>query len=570
VPGSLYLPSFQSLFKHFLTLIISDNMKVMLSNTPVTKDIYCDPKTSHSAMRPSTGIIYLGSMLGKQPAAGFPNKVADVMLEDPNKKGMDERIARFGPDVFGITVYESNIKESAELISQVKDLNPQTLCFAGGPAASAIPNYVLRMTGADAVFQGEADITLRKTIEHLAEGKRLEDIYQPGVLVKGAFCDGASKAIPKLTREEYEAIEPDLSLIRHLDPDADFRSINFAFSRGCPYQRCSFCQLPSKGGFRYLSVQKTIRLMHEISLMPNVEKLVFGDGTFSGYKDGARRILEKMIAEGISFKKGISAEIAVDLCLKKGSVGHREIDPEFLKLLSETGMSCELETESLSSSQIEKFNLPRFSFKELMDILAAMKPLGIEHSGSMMLSGFDTTCEDVLEAIHRYFELKAHHPEFELDVIDSISPYVGTGEYGKFMAALKNEAPGSFASAIKYNMVRFGGLEDIGQDEPRHPYLLKTAIPLNDPHLLKAMTDPRYLRVSDMDLDPEMSRAFRLVMLLKGIKREAHQLPIGRLQRLDLMIDIAMFAASKSDVGQKALLLADNAEMTSPKPYNNP
>ncbi len=530
----------------------------MLSNAPVTKDIYCDPKTSHGAMRPSTGILYLGSMLGKQPAAGFPNKAADVLLEDPNKKGTDERVARYGPDVFGVTVYESNIKEVAELISQVRAINPKTLCFAGGPAASAIPNHVLRVTGADAVFCGEADITFRKTIEHLAQGKKLEDIYQPGVHVKGAYCDGTSKALPKLTRDEYEAIEPDLSLIRHLDPSADFRSIDFAFSRGCPYQRCSFCQLPSKSGFRHLSVQKTIRLIREISQMPNVEQLVFGDGTFSGYKEGARRILERMVAEKISFKKGISAEIAVDLCLEKGSVGHREIDWGFLRLLRATGMTCELETGSLSSAQIENFSLPRFSFPELMNLLDAMKTLGMESSGSMMLSGFDTKCEDVIEVIQRYFNLKAHFPDFELDIADAISPYIGTGEYAKFLSALKNEASGSFA--IRSDMVRFGGLEDISQDGDEHRYLLRSSIPLSDPVLMKAMADSRNTALLlDMDLEPEMGRALRLVLLQNEIAKGSRNLPPGRRQLIDLMVENAVHEETQSEIGLRALFLSEGA-----------
>ncbi len=428
-------------------------------------------------------MLYLASMLGKQRKLGLP-KTADVMLEDPNIDGSRERISRFGPDVFGVTAYELNLDEVRELLAAVKELDPGTSCFVGGPAATSVPDYVLHFTGADAVFLGEADLTFRKVIEHLDSGGKLRDVDAEGVLVRDGDNVEGNRKKPFLPQDVYEAIEPDMGLIAELHSVAGYHAIDFSFSRGCPAPRCTFCQISPVSGHRRLSDEKAVRIMKEIATFCRRAAMTFGDGTFGGGKEGAKSLLSMMEREGIHFPL-MFAEVSVEMLLEDGELGPRKADTELMRMMRDANLCFEVGIDNLTENQLKKFNKFRYTFDEICRMFEGMREAGLHGYGGIHLAGTDTVCEDVVECMKRAFEIKNRFGRKIIDVSDTVTPFVGTGEYRKFMRFADDD--NSAAAALLMTFQELGYMTDISEYEPDNPFLLRHTPVIRDQLLFKVL-----------------------------------------------------------------------------------
>ncbi len=189
-------------------------MKVLLTNSPLTED-----RQKPWMMINSTGYLYLGSMLQEQEVFGM-DKVADVRIDDVNvlgKDGFRRAVEAYDPAVMGTSVYEFNIDEVRSLIEDVKKTNPDITFAVGGPAATQIPKSVLRITGADIAFRGEADFTFREAVERLGRGSSVEDLSDiEGVVVRknGKIYYGSESAkTPVIDQKTLRAIDIDFALV---------------------------------------------------------------------------------------------------------------------------------------------------------------------------------------------------------------------------------------------------------------------------------------------------------------------------------------------------------------------
>jgi hypothetical protein len=523
-------------------------MKVMLSNTPLGQEKGLRLRRGRNVLRPSTGMLYLASMLKAQPKLGFP-KVADVILEEPNLEGSRERISAFGPDIFGVTAYEFNIREVRDLVQSVKSENPDTLVFIGGPTATEAPNFVMHFTGADAVFRGEADLTFRRVVEHLDQGGKLQDVDEAGVLVRDGertVSTASSKQRPVLSKDDYEAIEPDIGLIAELDDKADYFGIDFAFSRGCPYARCSFCQIAPVGRHRKLSHEKAMGIIKEIHSFARRKSLVFGDGTFGGGNKGAKALLRSIIDNYLHFNV-MFAEVSVPMFLENGEFGQRNPDMELLSLMRLAGMNVfEMGVESLVESQLKKFNKHRYTYDEVLRVFEAMRSIGHNGFAPTHLMSVDSTAEEVVEGIRKSFEVKNRFGKI-LSVSDMVSPFLGTGEYRKIMRYMQDQPMSGFM--LRRTLEDMGAVIDLRDYGDKHPFIFIHAIPMEDPLLLKAcisaspvrMTAPPHLE-EEIGMDD-----FNMLMHLAGIRFAMEGNYGDRERALDREIDRAFEAAMQSD-----------------------
>ena len=507
-------------------------MKVMLSTTPMCRDN--DALNGMESARPSTGMVYLASMLGKQGKFGTL-KVADAILEEPNMniRRFAESVAREKPDVFGFTAYEFNLKEARELRNLVKKISPETLVFVGGPTATLAPEYVARVTGADAVFRGESDFALPKVIKELDKGIPLRKISAPGFVPvvngKPVWNPGSDK-MPVLTLAEYKLIEPDISLIAGITSKTGYRLMDFAFSRGCPYKVvCSFCQFSTGVTNRWLGVDATIGILKQIAKIPGLILMCFGDAAVGNGKEGAIKLMREIEKEGMKFMFGYNGEWSLDMFLKQGKIGNREVDLEMINLMRSAHFGGEIGVESLTSGQLIKFNKMRHSFGETMRVLEALKANSICHNFGIFLWGFDTKPEDTIENIGRAFKLANGLGGTNMYIVNSPTPYFNTGEYQKFMKALADKSEAG--RQVKTTLEMLGRLEDTG--DRKFPYHMETTLPL-DTLMLKAYVKQVHMHLSGLekfvDYPPKglfnsKEDELNLLSILISIKVEAEKDP---------------------------------------------
>src|SRR3989338_2085229 len=94
-------------------------MKILLATTPMSADYNDDAK-----VRPSTGMLYLGSMLGHQRNFNMRELPAEVRIDELNRMTNHEReraLTTYGPDVVCVTPYEMNWKEVREYFDMVSE-----------------------------------------------------------------------------------------------------------------------------------------------------------------------------------------------------------------------------------------------------------------------------------------------------------------------------------------------------------------------------------------------------------------------------------------------------------------
>lgn len=190
---------------------------------------------------PPLGLLYLASMTR---SAGHEVSFYDLGASNAVRDDFRKQARTFAPDLFGISVYTTQIENTLSLLREIRSLFPEAKILVGGPHVSALPGETLRDSPeVDIEIVGEGEQTLVELLEFYS-GKR-----------------SALSAIAGIRYREADRIvqTPDREQIRDLDtipfPAFDLMA-KFTYlydkfavgkrvgitvtSRGCPYN-CTFC-----------------------------------------------------------------------------------------------------------------------------------------------------------------------------------------------------------------------------------------------------------------------------------------------------------------------------------------
>ncbi|MBI2266689.1 MAG: B12-binding domain-containing radical SAM protein [Armatimonadetes bacterium] len=166
----------------------------------------------------------------------------DVTIYDPNLpgnslEGLHDLVMRKKPDILGLGLYQNGFTETLALAREIRKEAPALKIIGGGPQVTTWREDIYMAPGADAFdlfFAGETE-------EHIGflsswfEGKsKKEDI--PGIIYRKG--DRIFQNRPDLSHD-----------LRHLpfpswesfDMERYLPILPVELSRGCPWQRCSFC-----------------------------------------------------------------------------------------------------------------------------------------------------------------------------------------------------------------------------------------------------------------------------------------------------------------------------------------
>ncbi len=168
---------------------------------------------------------------------GFPFRLFDRRDDfDPEHvRGITQNC-----DIIGISVWGDSFSYVRSVVAILKEERTDRPVILGGPLATAIPELLLRETGADFVVAGEGELTLTELLDHLTGNEfamPLEKI--PGLswrTVEGSISSSPPR--PQLT---------DLDILPFQDFSAWERfqgktipEIYLSSARGCPCN-CTFC-----------------------------------------------------------------------------------------------------------------------------------------------------------------------------------------------------------------------------------------------------------------------------------------------------------------------------------------
>ncbi|NWF56468.1 MAG: cobalamin B12-binding domain-containing protein, partial [Syntrophaceae bacterium] len=263
--------------------------------------------------KPSSALMSLGTILGRE---GKEVEVLDLLSTRYSTDKIDSRLARFQPDVIGITSVTMNFPLAVQTLQYCKEKMPQTTAVMGGPHVTFTDEETLRrFPGVDIIVRGEGEATARELIQALEKGESLER-------VKGLTF----RRNGKLQRTEDRPFIPDLDVLpipdRTLFPLSRYLAMrvpaSILSSRGCPMD-CSFCvghrMTGRKGRFR-----NPLRVVDEIeaALLLGFEEVCIDDDLFTRKRSHVYTICDEILRRGLKINLYIFARVdTVDAPLLK-------------------------------------------------------------------------------------------------------------------------------------------------------------------------------------------------------------------------------------------------------------
>jgi radical SAM superfamily enzyme YgiQ (UPF0313 family) len=269
------------------------------------------------------GLLYLSAIIKRERPG------VEVSVVDCTAMGVAEAAAALPQaDVYGYSAVSLDFPVCMELKEQIATRRPKANHIIGGPHATASFKDMTEC-GFDAVFVGEADLTILQYIDDWKAGMT-RWLYQTRDRVDLAW-------LPRPDREALDWIGG-----RVLAKSADNKSANVMASRGCPYA-CAFCasQVMWERRVRWRTPEDVVDEMRECVEKYQTEVFRFSDDNMTTSNKWTERFCELVAPLGVEWRLSFRVDsITPDLvklmrqagCVEAG-LGIESFDPNVLKAL---------------------------------------------------------------------------------------------------------------------------------------------------------------------------------------------------------------------------------------------
>lgn len=191
---------------------------------------------------PNLGLLYLASYARER----LPRVRFHYLPQRRTREDHFALVARLKPSVYGISFTSYGAGIAYSLMREMKARHPEMLVVAGGAHASAVPEEVCRVGGADVCVVGEGEGTFFELLERRRDlASALPSIagivYRDGETVRTTSPRALIDPIDEVPHPAYDLAAPrDFVGISHRRGRPNLEMI---VTRGCPF-RCVFCANP--------------------------------------------------------------------------------------------------------------------------------------------------------------------------------------------------------------------------------------------------------------------------------------------------------------------------------------
>ncbi|MBN2771754.1 MAG: radical SAM protein [Spirochaetes bacterium] len=327
----------------------------------------------------------------------------------------------------GFSTYLWNRELVEKICKIIKTKLPETIVFAGGAEATALPLSLLESAPFDFVIKGEGEIVLLEVMKSFLGNKALDDIA--GLFMRDGKHDPDKDQQPVLDLNSLDS--PFLS--GSLDP-AEYSGLLWELSRGCPF-KCGFC-FESRGvaGVRKFSID---RIKRELELFEEkkVSQVFVLDPTFNSDAARAKLILRMIhkITPLIHFNFEVRTEF---------------LDSEIASLFAEINCTLQIGLQSAHSDVLASVNRT-FNAEAFADKISLLNNEGVLFGLDLIFGLPGDTLDGFKESLDYALALQPNHLDiFRLTVLPGTALYDQAGPLD--LNALK-DAPYTLVSSSTFS-----------------------------------------------------------------------------------------------------------------------
>lgn len=323
-----------------------------------------------------------------------------ILFKDISQEELVKKITKLNPILVGFGNLYPELEEIKNIIYKLNQAGRDFPIVLGGQMFSPIPEFALKLTGADFGVIGEGEIILYQLVKALINNT---DVGKIGGLVirdketvtineGGKYIDDLSK-LPKIPYELFDTDKwlqigrwytrniPDYPHWRFKD-----KVINVHGGRGCPF-KCNFCYHHNKP--RYRDINDMMDEAEKALEKFDANMLYFSDDLVIATPQRVR----ELIARVKKLKKPISYSVSTRFDILE------RLDDSLLEELKKTGCRIMgLGVES-GSDRILKIIGKNITAKKILKGLKRLKRVGILPSVSVMVGQYTETRKDVMKSI---------------------------------------------------------------------------------------------------------------------------------------------------------------------------
>jgi len=327
--------------------------------------------------------------------------------------------------------YSTIVRDVAKTI---QDNKGDAKFVLGGHCPTAVPEYTLKDTKADAVLLGEAEKIVTPVLESIIQTHSIPDI--PGIVTNknGKITNnGRIKPIKNLDSIPFPAwdllpIDEYADNFRFIGADEDDRTLSLITTRGC-IGNCSFCYRMEKG-IRGRSIENIVDEMEILQDRFNISYFMFQDEMFLPNRGRVKEFSE-------SINKRLKKPHKY-ICIARAELAQ---DPNTLEMLKDSGCCfVNLGIESLDQEVLDTLG-KRVTVEQNLIATENVIASGIA-PGLNVIWGLPRDTEESLQKIVDY--LIKYDPCSQLRTIRPPIPYPGAPLYYQSVASGDLSGPGDF------------------------------------------------------------------------------------------------------------------------------
>ncbi|MDD4909321.1 MAG: radical SAM protein [Candidatus Omnitrophica bacterium] len=391
-------------------------------------------------------LAYAAALLKKN---GFNARLIDAIASGLSYRRFSRRMRSSRPDILVCETSTVTLKHDLRVLKGLGSKAEIILC---GPDVNIRRPDFLRENGfIKYVLSGEYEFTLLELLQHLDEGRGLDEVK--GIIYRsnGGVKINPARPLVDLDRLPWPLREG-LPMSRYNDAPGDIPipSVQMMASRGCPF-RCKFCLWPQvmyQGShYRARSVVDVVDEMEYLVRNSGYRSVYFDDDTFNCGKERMLGLCAEIKKRGLNIFWAIMAR--ADL-----------MDEEILVNMKEAGLfAVKYGVESADNSLLDNIN-KGMSLEKTEAVIKMTRALGIKTHLTFTLGLPGETRQTIKKTVD--FALKADPESLQFSLA---TPFPGTEFYremkenGRIISADWARYDGSRSSALAYDDLSAGELE---------------------------------------------------------------------------------------------------------------